>query len=203
MNFEVYNKYKYIPSELADSLYFYIEELIKQHSTSLSIFENAFDFKCNLELLPIKDKTLFMLYTQKKEYQSIFGYVDKDDIEHSSEKYPQISPYMYYNNSDRPNTLTKEEWDNRRENWNKALRKNNNGFKYDLVKVPYIYKTNILTEKIEAMYEKRLQRLAFSKIKDIFNESHKHLIKDNNIGDFILIVDSDKTPYGVRSIGGV
>lgn len=184
MNCAVYSKYKYSPSEFADSLYFYIEELVEQHSNSNERFQDAFDFKCSLKLLPIKNKTLFLLYTQKKEYEKLFGYTDDKDIEYSSEKYPQITPYMYYNNSDAPQHLSNDEWDNRREEWNKALRKDENGLKYDLVKTPYMYNTNILIEKIELMYEERLNKLAFEKVKDVFHDENNHLIKDNNINDY-------------------
>lgn len=184
MNYNVYFKYDYTPSEFADSLYFYIKELIEQHSTSNERFQSTFDFKCSVKLMPIKNKTLFLLYTEKEEYQKIFGYIETTDdyldIEHPSEKYPQISPYPYYNNTDKPDNISDEDWDIRRDEWNKALRQDENGFKFDLIKIPYMYNTDILSEKINEMYEERIEQLAVNKVKDIFMKNNKHLIKNNN-----------------------
>lgn len=117
MNNEVSFKYKYTPSKWATDLSDYIEELIEQHESSNERNQNHFDFKCRVKLLPIKSKTLFLLYTEKKEYLTLFGYIDKEDIEHCSDKHPKISPYIYYNNSDKPIHLSDDDWNIRKEEW--------------------------------------------------------------------------------------
>lgn len=178
MNNEVYLKYSYIPSKRATSLFLYITELVKQHGDSNEKNQNCFDFKCKVKLLPIKDKTLFLLYAEKNEYLDLFGYTDKEDIEYNSKKYPKISPYMYYNNSDKPKHISNEEWDIRREEWNEALRNNENGFIYNLTTTPCIFNIDTVIEKIEDMYEKRVNKLVNNKINDSFNEKYKYLITE-------------------------
>lgn len=185
MNNETSFKYKYKPSKWATDLSDYIDELVEQHESSNERNQNHFDFKCKVKLLPIKDKTLFLLYAEKNEYLDLFGYTDKEDIEYNSKKYPKISPYMYYNNSDKPKHISNEEWDIRREEWDEALRNNENGFIYNLTTTPSILNIDIVIKKIEDMHEKRVDRLVNSKINDLFNEKYKSLITEGGISKYL------------------
>lgn len=183
---KIKGKYKYTPSkDCFHSLDNYIDELIEQHSESSYINQSAFDFNCKIKLFPIKNKTLFLLITNKKEYKSIFCSVDENEIEHPSKKYPQIMLYYYYNNSDKPEHISTEDWDLRCEEWKKALRDDEKGLMFNLIENPYTLNMNLLIEKIESSYEKRIRNLAFSKIDQKFSNENKHLIENNNCGDFI------------------
>lgn len=184
MNDVVYSNYKYKPSKFANNLFSYIQELVEQHSKSNSILQDNFDFKCQVKLIPLKEKILCLLYTEKQEYKDLFGYVDIYDIEHCSKKYPNISPYIFYNHTDKPKNISEKDWDIRKQEWNHALKQN--GFIYNLTKSPFRYNVDILIKKIEAIYEYRIENLASNKVKDLFNEDNKYLIKENDFYDYLI-----------------
>lgn len=194
MNDEVYSIYKYRPSKSTHDLFFYIQELVEQHSNSKSILQDSFDFKCQVKLIPIKEKTLFLLYTEKQEYKDLFGYIDSDGIEHSSKTYPNISPYIYYNNTDKPMNISENEWNIRRKEWDKALKNNENGFIYTLTATPFFYNVEVVIDEIETMYEERIDRLAYNKAREIFYKENKHLIDKNDFNKYLTaFIDYSKS----------
>lgn len=181
----ILTKYKYKPDKYSDSLFFYIDDLIKRDSNSDSIFESDFDFKCEIKLLPIRDKTLFILYTQHSEYKKILGGYDEEGVEKCSEKYPQISPYPFYNNCDAPEHLSDEEWKSREAEWNRALRNKEKGLIYSLVDMPYSYDNNILIKTMSDMYGYRIQRIAKIKLNEDFDRENHELSSSGSLSDYI------------------
>lgn len=73
------------------------------------IRDPGYDFSCSMLFIPSGDFLLMMLYTERDEFVSI---VDGFD---------EITRYPYWNNTDRPDDLTDEEWDNRRKDWGPAI----------------------------------------------------------------------------------
>ncbi len=71
--------------------------------------DGIWDFSCNLILIPRKDHILALLYSQRESaaviFQGMEGVVD----------------YSYWDNTDRPDELTDEEWDARRDEWGEAF----------------------------------------------------------------------------------
>lgn len=67
------------------------------------------------------NKTLFLVYGSLLEdyFNELLDSEDPDDI--AFVKKYGIEEYMYYNNTDRPDVLTEEEWDLRRQDWDYAL----------------------------------------------------------------------------------
>lgn len=180
----ILDKYKYNPGEYSDSLFFYIEDLIKRDSQSNEILYSNFDLKCEVKLLPIKDKTLFLLYTQHKEYKELLSTYDEAGIEKPSAKYPQITLYYYFNNCERPEHITEEDWDLRKEEWNMALKNNEKGFIYSLVDIPLIYDNKVLIKEINALYDYRISRIARIKIEDKFNKENNEIIQAGDISEY-------------------
>lgn len=67
-----------------------------------------FDFECNIVLIPTKDKILIQLFSE----QNAFARILKD---------LGAAEYPYWNNCDRPDDVTQEDWDLRGEEWDVAL----------------------------------------------------------------------------------
>lgn len=91
-----YNEYKRMLEEK--------EESDKKGLRSLSI-----DLDCEVVFFPTKNKTLALLYSEQKEFIEVW------------EKNPLVTYYGYWNNVDRDDNVTKEEWDERREDWEFVL----------------------------------------------------------------------------------
>lgn len=67
------------------------------------------DFNCELVIYPIGGKLLMQLFAERKEYREAL------------EAFPEVTPYPYWNNTDRPDDISERQWDKRCEDWNKAL----------------------------------------------------------------------------------
>lgn len=179
----ILREYEYTPSFYRNNLYSCVRDLIEKHSKSNSVFQSTFDFKCEVKLFPLHDKILFLLYTEKQEYLNLFGGEDEMGREFDSCKYPIISPYIYYNNTDKPETLTEEEWDIRRREWDEALKNDENGLKFSLAKVPYAYNVDLVLEDIENRYEDRIDILSKEKLDKIFFNDNNDRLKEMSMSE--------------------
>lgn len=182
-NKSILTEYEYKPSFNGSTLYSCVRDLIEKHSKSHSIFQCDFDFKCDVKLFPLHNKILFLLYAEKKEYLSLFGGEGEKVEEDLSCKYSIISPYIYYNNTDKPETLTEEEWDLRRREWDEALKNDENGLKFSLAKVPYIFNMDLVLKDIENRYEDRIYVLSKEKLNKSFFYDNNDRLKDMSIGE--------------------
>lgn len=176
--------YHYEPKTDNDCLYLCVARLVNRDNESKEIMHSNFDFNCELKLLPIKNKTLFLLYSSKKEYKKLLDNYNEDGVEVPSSKYPLISSYIYYNNSDKPPHLSNDEWNNRMNDWNEALKNDENGFIYSLTKAPYTFNTNLLTDKISEMYAKRINTLVTYKIETDFFKENQDLVSKDDISSY-------------------
>lgn len=75
-----------------------------------SPFRGDLDVISKLVVLPIKGKTLCYLFTS-----------DVKAIQEFFEKMPGVKEYGYWNNTDRPEHLSKKQWENRRDDWDVAV----------------------------------------------------------------------------------
>lgn len=184
---EVLDEYHYDSAPLfkVGDLYLFVRDLVEQHSKSNSIFHTDFDFKCEVKLFPLEDKTLFILYTEKSEYLSLINGDYNNELECKANKCNAISPYEYYNNADKPNEITEEDWDLRRNEWNKALGKDENGLRFTLAKIPYTYNIDMVIKYIEDRYEERLDLMSRNKVSREFLIAHKEEFKDMDVSEQI------------------
>lgn len=69
------------------------------------------DFGLKFTILPLKNReeVLLLLYTEKKELREIF------------EATPEIEEYHYQNQTDQPEEISEEAWNQRRSDWDNAL----------------------------------------------------------------------------------
>lgn len=68
-----------------------------------------YDFGFDVTFVPTETKILTLIYTEQAECIKLF------------ESFPNVHPYPYYNNTDKPNTISDEDWDARGHEWDKAL----------------------------------------------------------------------------------
>ncbi len=68
-----------------------------------------YDFTFDITFIPTSSKILVLVYTEQPEYIKIF------------ESFPNVHPYPYYNNIDKPNNITEPEWEERGLEWDNAL----------------------------------------------------------------------------------
>lgn len=65
----------------------------------------GFDFSCELTMFPDGDETLAIVVTEQQEFLDTWLSM------------PGVEAYPYYNNTDRPDYLTQEQWDARGDRW--------------------------------------------------------------------------------------
>jgi len=75
-----------------------------------SPFRGDLDVMTKLVIFPIKGKTLCYLFTS-----------DVETIQTFFEQMPGVKKYGYWNNSDRPEHVSKKQWDTRRDDWDVAV----------------------------------------------------------------------------------
>ena len=116
------------PSEISwiNFLYnigFYVDEKCKESKIS-SKRDFKYDFSCEMHIMPTSNKLLFTLYAEKDIFKEIV------------ESKPFISEYMYQNQTDKPDCISDEEWDERKKDWEEAIIEGipaNHGFTVSLV----------------------------------------------------------------------
>lgn len=75
--------------------------------------DTAYDFDCQITFIPIKDKILAMVFTEQRLLEEVFS-------GHLSIAGPQVHEYGYWNNSDKPDSISEEEWDKRAQDWDEV-----------------------------------------------------------------------------------
>ncbi len=71
----------------------------------------AYDFELNILIFPksYTDRTLAMVYGENKSFLECFT------------KHPKVEEYGWWNNSDKPNEVTDEQWDQREKDWQMVI----------------------------------------------------------------------------------
>lgn len=81
------------------------------------------DFGCEVTIIPHNDKLLALLFCEQKTYEEIW------------KSYPFVKDYHYQNSTDKPDTISREDWDERSQNWDEAIPTTpaENGFSFTVV----------------------------------------------------------------------
>lgn len=87
---------------------FYVDDKIKESKVS-GKRSLQYDFGCEIHIMPTKDKLLFTLYVEKEEFKEII------------ESKPFVLEYMYQNQTDKPDDISDEEWEERAKDWDEAI----------------------------------------------------------------------------------
>lgn len=160
---------------------FYIEDKIrKSKSSTKRDFE--YDYQCEIHILPITRKLLFLYYGEKEEFLKIV----------ENQKY--VMEYHYQNQTDKPENISASSWKTRKNDWDKAIIDyipNNHGFTVSLVSpdnFPIISSSFLKNINPEiANIEKRAKALAYDidypcekmTISVLCSKEYKDFIKKN------------------------
>lgn len=93
---------------------------------------------------------------------------------------------MYYNNTDKPESITDEEWDNRGKDWDKALGYNapsDNGLMVEFINKNTLLNNLMfkdLSEDIKEIYEYRLEKVAKSYVHRLYYKRIKRILNDDS-----------------------
>lgn len=127
----------------------------------------SFDFSFDLTLIPIKDKILIMIFTEQESFKKVFL------------SFPQIIPYPYFNNCDKPTTISNKEWKTREKEWDTALLPYDipalQGFSVECVNyLPLVFAENLKTyEHLIPTLEERIHKIASIHLSMLFETRHK------------------------------
>lgn len=100
---------------LADQKYGFVSEAIvsimdQQAEIKRTNLRNPFvDFECKVSVFPLEDRFLFYVNAEQSEFLEAFKELDG------------VEEFAYWNNTDRPDRCTQEEWDARKEIWDTAF----------------------------------------------------------------------------------
>ena len=83
-------------------------KLFKEQSYKNSDFWE-YEFYCNITIFPCKEEVFLVIFTRDSEIEEILGEMD------------EIEKYPYWNNSDQPDGMTWEEWEERGKEWDEAI----------------------------------------------------------------------------------
>jgi hypothetical protein len=81
------------------------ELVINHHSDA----DPRYNFHCNVTIIPTESKVFALLHSENEEYNQIW------------ESMNGVQAYPYYNHSERPEDVTEEEWEQRKEDWDLAF----------------------------------------------------------------------------------
>lgn len=147
------------------SISFYTDWKIREKQKEIQITKRrspAYDFDCSVVIIPIKNKVLAMLYTEKEEYKKIW------------EKIKGVKRYYYWNNTDKPRNISEKQWEQRSNDWDEALSYKGipslNGFTVEC-KNEYMYVELKDIIRVLPSYEERVYIRAKQKtLQEKFNE---------------------------------
>lgn len=107
-----------IKPESGTSIYFKVSQTIEERRRKIATTRRRdplFDFEFEITIFPIASKTLAMLFCDNRTLTKIL-------TEPLIESYPRlIEPYPYWDNTDRPDDVTDEEWRIREDDWDRAI----------------------------------------------------------------------------------
>lgn len=94
------------------SLYMASAEIIHNFRKALGSMERGhkYDYSFSFSLIPRRGRsTLALLYTERRELRNAW------------EQFPEVRPWPYWDNADRPDGVSRRQWDRRRKGWLEAL----------------------------------------------------------------------------------
>lgn len=87
-----------------------VEMMNEQAEIKRTNIRNSFvDFECKISVFPLVDRFLFYVNTEQDEYLEAFKAMEG------------VEEFAYWNNTDRPERCTEEEWNARKEVWDTAF----------------------------------------------------------------------------------
>lgn len=157
----------------------------------------SYDFHCELEIIPIKNKIMVMVFCEQPRIIEIIA----------RQKY--LKYYGYWNNTDPDERCSEKEWNQRKKDWNEALPgigiPSENGFNVQL-HAPYFLLPEDFIERllrIAPSYEDRIENKAFKMAWNKMTEIEIKKMKTNDINENLRLCTKAlqlvrSTPQGQR-----
>lgn len=146
------------------NVYRLISNLIERDTNSKAMLHTAFDIVTKLRIYPVNNKVLFVVSSSKNLTKVVANSEDKR-IDLITENFPVLE-YEYWNNTDKPDEISEEEWSIRAEDWNSIIYKPFNwSVRIDNDLIPthlLISGINEVIDDIESLYEYRVNLLALT-----------------------------------------
>lgn len=178
----------YLKNELKikenDIIYRIFANKVKESTFSEDRINSDYDYSCNMTIHPLKNKTLLLLFSQKKEYKKLFGEWDEEGEIYTKNKFDFIDEYIYYNNSDKPKKISTKKWETREEDWDKAIgykAPSSTGMIAEFIntkELPNKILFNDLEQGIEDIYEYRIERIAKQYVNKKYNTKIGKILGD-------------------------
>lgn len=157
---------------------------VKESILSEELFNSDYDYSCSMTIHPLKDKILLLLFSQRNEYNKLFGEWDKEGEIYTKNKFNFIDEYNYYNNTDRPENISEKDWEAREKDWNNAIGYNAPSEKGMIAE--FINKKEIPSEiffkdlklGIEDIYEYRLERISKKYVNEKYSRKIEKILGD-------------------------
>lgn len=155
-----------------------VEAAMKQKEVSRTMRRDpAYDFSFDVKVAPILDKILLNVFTDRKEFMEIW------------KRLPEVEFYGYWDNVEPQEDVSPEEWDQRKEDWDKAYGKSeiSRGFVLELFYKDQVYYDFDSNEQLLTYlpdYEPRLTKIAIQKaISHLLEKEHGR--KDVQVSDYV------------------
>jgi len=120
--------------------------------------DTAYDFDCQITFIPKKDKILAMIFTEQRLLEEVFS-------GHLSIAAPrQVHKYGYWDNSDKPDCVSEEEWDKRAQDWDDVYITAMSGFSVQCTPVylPMLQWDALFRKAQKPTYKERVDRHVFN-----------------------------------------
>ena len=98
-----------------------VEYITRKEFTSNNFKLNHFHYACKISVYIVKDNVLLRIVTDKPNILSSIGYEDTDWIKHNG-NLPELIPWGFDSEDELPTTLSTKEWNERRMDWEIALK---------------------------------------------------------------------------------
>lgn len=127
-----------------------------------------FDFGFDVTFIPADSKIFTLIYTEQPECIKLF------------ESFPNVHLYSYYDNTDRPDNLSDEEWEERGNEWYKALEPYEipalQGFSIKcLIYTPFFNKDELIkSSNLVPTFQQRVNHFAKIKLWELFYKRYKN-----------------------------
>lgn len=178
----------YLKTELKtkenDIIYMIFANKVKECISSEELINSDYDYSCSMTIHPLKNKTLLLLFSQKKEYNKLFGEWDEEGEIYTKNKFDFIDEYIYYNNTDKPKKISTKKWETREEDWDKAIgykAPSSTGMIAEFIntkEIPSKILFNDLEKGIEDIYEYRIKRIAKKYVNKKYNTKIGKILGD-------------------------
>lgn len=148
--------------------------------------DSAYDFDCQITFIPRKDKILAMIFTEQRLLEEVFS-------GHLSIAAPrQMHKYGYWDNSDKPDCVSEEEWDKRAQDWDDVFIPAMSGFSVQCTPVylPMMQWDALFRKAQKPTYDERVNRHVFNLMLKLYEKEGGEV--ERRASDWFRLIEGTK-----------